>query len=130
MRANTTLVTALALLLNSVVFNTDVVRANLSRELGFSLKDRIEHAQRMGWMCDRVVEAGGTAIGDFVCPDAKDTIDQAFSTWIEHIDAGRFQDTNRMFIAPRAIRPACLPGGNATMLARRGIESVRKPLTS
>jgi hypothetical protein len=22
--------------------------------------DRVEHARRMGWMCDRVVEAGGT----------------------------------------------------------------------
>ena len=22
----------------------------------------------MGWMCDRVVEAGGTVIADFVCP--------------------------------------------------------------
>jgi len=22
----------------------------------------------MGWMCDRVVEAGGTVIADFICP--------------------------------------------------------------
>jgi hypothetical protein len=32
--------------------------ANLLRDLGFSLDDRIEHARRMGWMCDRVVEVG------------------------------------------------------------------------
>jgi hypothetical protein len=50
----------LAPLLKAVVFNADAVRANLSRDLGFSHADRIEHARRMGWMCDRVVEAGGT----------------------------------------------------------------------
>ena len=64
----TTLATALAPLLNAVVFNADAVRANLSRDLGFSHEDRLEHARRMGWMCDRVVEAGGTVIADFICP--------------------------------------------------------------
>ena len=49
----TTLASALAPLLNAVVFNADAVRENLSRDLGFSHADRIEHARRMGWMCDR-----------------------------------------------------------------------------
>ncbi len=61
----TTLANALAPPLNAVVFNADAVRANLSRDLGFSHEDRVEHARRMGWMCDRVVEAGGTVIADF-----------------------------------------------------------------
>ena len=69
----TTLADALAPLLNAVVFNADAVRANLSRALGFGHEDRVEHARRMGWMCDRVVEAGGTVIADFICPDAADT---------------------------------------------------------
>jgi adenylylsulfate kinase-like enzyme len=64
----TALASALAPLLNAVVFNADAVRANLSRDLGFSHEDRVEHARRMGWMCDRVVEAGGTVIADFICP--------------------------------------------------------------
>jgi adenylylsulfate kinase-like enzyme len=50
---NTTLVRALASLLNAVVFNADAVHANLSRDLGFCHADRIEYARRMGWMCDR-----------------------------------------------------------------------------
>ena len=50
----TTLAKALAPRLNAVAFNADAVRANLAR-LGFSEADRIEHARRMGWMCDRVV---------------------------------------------------------------------------
>jgi adenylylsulfate kinase-like enzyme len=43
----TSLAKALAPLLNAVVFNADAVRANLSRDLGFSHQDRVEHARRM-----------------------------------------------------------------------------------
>jgi cytidyltransferase-like protein len=98
----TTLANALAPLLNAVVFNADAVRANLSRDLGFSQEDRIEHARRMGWMCDRVVEAGGTVIADFICPtpQTREAFGDAFTIWVNRIEAGRFEDTNRMFIAP------------------------------
>lgn len=98
----TTLANALAPLLNAVVFNADAVRANLSRDLGFSHEDRVEHARRMGWMCDRVVEAGGTVIADFVCPtrETRAAFGDAFTIWVDRIEAGRFEDTNRMFVAP------------------------------
>lgn len=98
----TTLAKALAPLLNAVVFNADAVRSNLSRDLGFSHQDRVEHARRMGWMCDRVAEAGGTAIADFVCPtpDTRAAFGDAFTIWLDRIDAGRFEDTNRMFVHP------------------------------
>jgi cytidyltransferase-like protein len=98
----TTLAAALAPLLNAVVFNADAVRANLSRDLGFSLQDRIEHARRMGWMCDRIVEAGGTAIADFVCPTAetRSAFGNAFTIWVDRIEAGRFEDTNEIFVPP------------------------------
>jgi cytidyltransferase-like protein len=98
----TTLATALAPLLNAVVFNADAVRANLSRDLGFSHADRIEHARRMGWMCDRVVEAGGTVIADFICPteETRAAFGEAFIIWVDRISASRFEDTNRMFVAP------------------------------
>ena len=98
----TTLATALAPLLNAVLFNADAVRANLSRDLGFSLEDRVEHARRMGWMCDRVVDAGGTVIADFVCPtpDTRAAFGEAFVIWVDRIEAGRFEDTNRLFVAP------------------------------
>ena len=66
-----TLTRELALLINAVIFNADEVRANLNRDLGFSIEDRIEQARRMGWLCDQVVKAGGTAIADFVCPTQK-----------------------------------------------------------
>ena len=98
----TTLATVLAPLLNAVVFNADAVRANLSRDLGFSHDDRVEHARRMGWICDRVVEAGGTVIADFICPtaDTRAAFGDAFTIWVDRIAEGRFEDTNRMFVAP------------------------------
>ncbi|MFZ0844789.1 MAG: adenylyl-sulfate kinase, partial [Pseudolabrys sp.] len=98
----TTLANAVAPLLNAVVFNADAVRANLSRDLGFTHEDRVEHARRMGWMCDRVVEAGGTVIADFICPtpDTRAAFGEAFTIWVDRIEAGRFEDTNRMFVAP------------------------------
>jgi cytidyltransferase-like protein len=98
----TTLATVLAPLLNAVAFNADAVRANLSRDLGFSHEDRVEHARRMGWMCDRVVEAGGTAIADFVCPteETRAAFGPTFTIWVDRIRAGRFEDTNQLFTAP------------------------------
>jgi cytidyltransferase-like protein len=98
----TTLANALAPLLNAVVFNADAVRANLSRDLGFSHEDRVEHARRMGWMCDRVVEAGGTVLADFICPteETRTAFGDAFTIWLDRIETGRFEDTNRMFAAP------------------------------
>lgn len=98
----TTLANALAPLLNAVVFNADAVRANLSRDLGFSHQDRIEHARRMGWMCDRVVEVGGTVIADFICPtvETRAAFGECFTIWLDRIKAGRFEDTNQIFVSP------------------------------
>lgn len=98
----TTLATALAPLLGAVMFNADAVRANLWPDLGFSHADRMAQARRMGWLCDRVVEAGGTAIADFVCPteETRAAFGDAFTIWVDRIRAGRFEDTNRMFTAP------------------------------
>jgi hypothetical protein len=98
----TTLATVLAPLLNAVMFNADAVRANLWPDLGFSHEDRIAQARRMGWLCDRVVEAGGTAIADFVCPtrETRAAFGDAFTIWVDRIRSGRFDDTNRLFAAP------------------------------
>lgn len=98
----TTLACSLAPLLNAVVFNADAVRAHINRDLGFSHEDRIEHAHRMGWMSDRVVEAGGTVIADFICPtpETRAAFGAAFIIWVDRIEEGRFPDTNRLFVPP------------------------------
>jgi len=98
----TTLARALAPHISAVHFNADDVRANISRDLGFSLEDRIEQARRMGWLCDRVVEAGHFAIADFVCPtpETRAAFGSAFTIWVDRIDRSRFEDTNRIFLPP------------------------------
>jgi hypothetical protein len=91
--------------LNAVHFNADDVRANINKDLGFSEVDRIEHARRMGWLCDRVIKVGGFAIADFICPtvatrQAFEADGEAFVIFVDRIRAGAFEDTNRMFVPP------------------------------
>src|ERR1044072_1341412 len=123
----TTLATVLAPLLNAVVFNADAVRADLSRDLGFSHADRVEHPRRMGWMCDRVVEAGGTVIADFICPteETRTAFGDAFTIWVDRIDAGRFEDTNRMFVAPDRVDLRVSADGTPQFWAEQALARLR-----
>lgn len=92
----------LARRLNAVHFDADEVRSNINRDLGFSMTDRIEHARRMGWLCDRVTQTGNYAIADFVCPTpaTRAAFGEAFVVWVARIEEGRFPDTNSLFAAP------------------------------
>ena len=90
----TTLSEHLAPRLNAVHFNADDVRANINKDLGFSEPDRIEHARRMGWLCDQMVKVGGFAIADFICPtpatrQAFMSGGEAFIIWIDRIKRER-----------------------------------------
>jgi len=100
----TTLARPLARRLTAVLFNADEVRANINKDLGFTPADRIEQARRMGWLCDRVAEAGCVAVADFICPtpETRDAFGAAFTVWVDRIDRGRFEDTNRLFVPPEA----------------------------
>lgn len=109
----TTLARLLTPLLKAVWFNADEVRANLHKDLSFSHADRIEHARRMGWLCDKVAKAGGIAIADFVCPtdETRTAFGEAFVIFVDRIQAGRFEDTNRMFIRPDKFDVRIQPNG-------------------
>lgn len=98
----TTLTRLLAPKLGAVLFNADEVRANINKDLGYSLEDRIEQATRMGWLCDRVAQAGCVAIADFVCPTPQTRVafGAGFLIWVDRIKEGRFEDTNRLFVPP------------------------------
>jgi hypothetical protein len=123
----TTLARELAPLLNAALFNADEVRANINRDLGFSLEDRIEHARRMGWLCDRIVEAGGTAIADFICPtpETREAFGATFTVWLDRIKEGRFADTNRMFVPPEAFDLRVEADGSPRLWAERIVQMVR-----
>ncbi len=97
----TTLAKALAPRLRAVHFNADEVRRH-NQDLGFSLEDRIEQARRMGWLCDKVVEAGHAAIADFICPtpETRVAFGPCFLIFVDRIQSSRFPDTDAIFVPP------------------------------
>jgi hypothetical protein len=126
----TTLAKVLAPLLNAVHFNADEVRMNINKDLGFAEADRIEHARRMGWLCDRVVEVGGYAIADFICPtkDARKAFrgeSDVFVIWLDRLKAGRFEDTNRMFEPPSCFDLCVGPEGTPEYWANEAARLLR-----
>jgi len=123
----TTFARALAPMLNAVVFNNDEVRANINRDLGFSMEDRVEQARRMGWLCDRVVESGGIAIADFICPTpaTRAAFGDAFTVFIDRIQASRFDDTNRIFVPPDRCDVRVEPEGTPQYWAERVFRLLR-----
>jgi hypothetical protein len=98
----TTLTAALLPRLHAVHFNADMIRANVHKDLGFTLDDRIEHARRLGWLCDQVARSGSYVIADFICPTeaTRGAFGPAFTVWVDRIKKGRFEDTNKLFRPP------------------------------
>ena len=98
----TTLAEALARELSCVHFNADEVRKEINKDLGFSVKDRIEQARRMGVLCDIASRYGSHVVADFVCPtpETREAFGPAFVVWVDRIKEGRFEDTNKLFVPP------------------------------
>ena len=98
----TTLATALARELSCVHFNADEVRKEINKDLCFSLADRLEHARRMGVMCDIASRYGAHVIADFVCPtpETRKAFGAHFTVWVDRIKKSRFEDTNKLFVPP------------------------------
>lgn len=126
----TTLAHVLAPRLNAVLFNADEVRANINKDLGFGEADRIEHAKRMGWLADQVVKTGGFAIADFICPTPATRAaflagGGAFVVWLNRIESGRFEDTNRLFVPPERADVVVGPDGTPEYWADQIVRQVR-----
>lgn len=98
----TTLAKALAHRLDAVHFNADDVRQNLSKDLGFSIADRIEQAKRMKFLCDCVSKAGHYVIADFICPtqETRAAFNADFTVFVDRIKTCRYEDTNAIFEPP------------------------------
>ncbi|MDC0862841.1 adenylyl-sulfate kinase [bacterium] len=96
-----TLAEPFANLINGHWVNADQVRQQYD-DWDFTTEGRIRQAQRMRYICDGIVRAGGTAIADFVCPTAQARIefDADYTVWLDTIAEGIFEDTNQMFEKP------------------------------
>lgn len=100
----TTLARQLAPLLKAVHWNADEVRDVVSKDLGFSMSDRVAQAERMGWLCDQVINAGHYAIADFVCPTrlTRQVFSASFVVFMDTIESRRYADTTALFERPAA----------------------------
>lgn len=98
----TTLAEALARELQCAHFNADEIRKEINKDLGFSVKDRLEQARRMGVLCDIASRHGAYVIADFVCPtkEAREAFNADFTIWVDRIQESRYEDTNKLFVPP------------------------------
>jgi adenylylsulfate kinase len=99
----TTLATKLAERINAIHLNADYVRSTINSDLGFTPKDRVEHARRLGEMARVLSGQGLDVIVDFICPTAQTR--EAFGEpntliWMDTIKQGRFEDTNKLWEEP------------------------------
>ena len=96
-----TLAQPFAELIGAVWINADAVRERYN-DWDFSPEGRIRQAQRMKHLSDGVVMAGKIAVADFVCPTeaARTEFAADYTVWMDTIEEGRFEDTNKMFEKP------------------------------
>lgn len=96
-----TLSQPLAELVEGVWINADTIREKYD-DWDFSEAGRMRQAYRMKHLADGVSMAGKIAIADFVCPfqKARDEFEPDYVIWMDTIEEGRFEDTNRVFEKP------------------------------
>tara|TARA_B100001057_G_scaffold101361_1_gene98472 strand:- start:8023 stop:8466 length:444 start_codon:yes stop_codon:yes gene_type:complete len=96
-----TLSQPLAEQLEGVWINADAVRKEYN-DWDFSDEGRMRQANRMRHLADGVSMAGKIAITDFVCPfrAARVGFNADFTVWMDTIEEGRFEDTNKIFEKP------------------------------
>ena len=97
----TTLAKPFAELIGGVHINADEVRAKYN-DWDFTQEGRMRQAQRMRHIADGVVMAGKIAVADFIAPTENARLEFApdYTVWMDTIEEGRFEDTNKMFQAP------------------------------
>lgn len=100
----TSLARELASNLGCVWFNADEVRTHINKDLGFSIKDRSDQANRLCLLCDIVLRSRTNqfVIADFVCPTAatRQIFNPDIIIWLDTIKSSRFADTDALFEAP------------------------------
>lgn len=98
----TTLVEELKKHLSFDHYNADEIRKKYD-DWDFSDEGRIRQAIRMSTLSNESVNVGNIAICDFVCPteDLRTIFNGDLIVWINTIDSGRFEDTNKIFEPPK-----------------------------
>ena len=97
----TTLADELAPMINAKRLNADQVR-KAANDWDFSAEGRKRQAKRMADFALKLKNEGNNVIADFICPtpEARQLFPADYVVWVDTIKAGRFDDTNQMFVKP------------------------------
>ena len=83
-------------------FNADKIRF-MANDWAFDVPARMRQARRMKNVADYESNLGRTVICDFVCPTklTRTIFEPDITIWMNTIEEGRFEDTNKMFETPK-----------------------------
>ena len=97
----TTLANELVKLINSKRLNADEIRRG-ANDWDFSEEGRKRQSKRMAEHAKKLKNEGNNVIADFICPtpEARSLFPADYIVWVDTIKAGRFEDTNQMFVKP------------------------------
>ena len=91
-------------LLSAAWFNADKVR-EMANDWDFSSEGRKRQSLRMKSLADYESENKRIVICDFICPtsETRKMFDPDIVIWLDTINEGRFEDTNKLFEKPENI---------------------------
>ena len=97
----TTLTNELAPMINAKRLNADEVRKE-ANDWDFSEEGRTRQSKRMAEFALKLKNEGHYVIADFIAPtpEARKLFPADYIVWVDTIKAGRFDDTNQMFVKP------------------------------
>ncbi len=97
----TTLANELGPMLNAKRLNADEVRKE-ANDWDFSEEGRKRQARRMADLAIKLKEGGNYVVADFICPthESRKLFPSDYIIWVDTIQKGRFEDTNKMFVKP------------------------------
>ena len=91
-------------LLEAAWYNADKVR-EMANDWDFSEEGRARQAKRMRTFADFEKSHDRFVVCDFVCPTKRTRaeFDADITIWMDTIEQGRFEDTNKIFEKPRNV---------------------------
>ena len=97
----TTLANELAKLIKAKRLNADEIR-KAANDWDFSEEGRTRQSKRMADVALKLKSEGNNVIADFICPtpEARKLFPADYIIWVDTIQKGRFEDTNKMFVKP------------------------------
>ena len=90
--------------LNCAWYNADKVR-EMANDWDFTDAGRRRQSERMNTIALFEGTRGRTVICDFVCPtgETRKEFDADLTIWMDTIEAGRYEDTNKVFEPPEEV---------------------------